>query len=72
MLFYSFLLDINNMYLFSSLCLSMQSVFFSLSLAMKMRLSLAASLGLGQIMFLAGINATQDKENACSVFCFCF
>ncbi|RMX55994.1 hypothetical protein pdam_00016390 [Pocillopora damicornis] len=27
----------------------------------QVRLSLIASLGLGQIMFLAGINATQDK-----------
>lgn len=27
----------------------------------QVRLSLAASLGLGQIMFLAGMNATQDK-----------
>ena len=36
----------------------------------QVRLSLVASLGLGQIMFLAGINATQDKVNACFFFCF--
>ena len=37
----------------------------------QVRLSLVASLGLGQIMFLAGINATQDKVKAC-FFLFCF
>ena len=40
----------------------------------QVRLSLVASLGLGQIMFLAGINATQDKVKAwffCFVFFFC-
>ena len=83
-LLYSFLLDINNIYPLSSLCLSMQPVFLFFITSdvhqplSQVRLSLVASLGLGQIMFLAGINATQDKVKAwffCFVFfflyCFC-
>ena len=76
-LLYSFLLDINNIYPLSSLCLSMQAVFLFFITSdvhqplSQVRLSLVASLGLGQIMFLAGINATQDKVNAC-FFLFCF
>ena len=76
-LLYSFLLDINNIYPLSSLCLSMQPVFLFFITSdvhqalSQVRLSLVASLGLGQIMFLAGINATQDKVNAC-FFLFCF
>ena len=75
-LLYSFLLDINNIYPLSSLCLSMQAVFLFFITSdvhqplSQVRLSLVASLGLGQIMFLAGINATQDKVNACFFFCF--
>ena len=38
----------------------------------QVRLSLVTSLGLSQIMFLAGINATQDKVNACFFSLFCF
>ena len=38
----------------------------------QVRLSLVASLGLGQIMFLAGINATQDKVNAWFFFVLFF
>ena len=74
-LLYSFLLNINNIYPLSSLCLSMQPVFLFFITSdvhqplSQVRLSLVASLGLGQIMFLAGINATQDKVNAC-FFCF--
>ena len=76
-LLYSFLLDINNIYPLSSLCLSMQAVFLFFITSdvhqplSQVRLSLVASLGLGQIMFLAGINATQDKVNAC-FFLLCF
>ena len=76
-LLYSFLLNINNIYPLSSLCLSMQPVFLFFITSdvhqalSQVRLSLVASLGLGQIMFLAGINATQDKVNAC-FFCFVF
>ena len=76
-LLYSFLLDINNIYPLSSLCLSMQPVFLFFITSdvhqplSQVRLSLVASLGLGQIMFLAGINATQDKVNTC-FFLFCF
>ena len=75
LLLYSFLLDINNIYPLSSLCLSMQPVFLFFITSdvhqplSQVRLSLVASLGLGQIMFLAGINATQDKVKAC-FFCF--
>ena len=38
----------------------------------QVRSSLVASLGLGQIMFLAGINATQDKVKACFFLFFLF
>ena len=38
----------------------------------QVRLSLVASLGLGQIMFLAGINATQDKVIAWVFFVLFF
>ena len=80
-LLYSFSLDINNIYPLSSLCLSMQPVFLFFITSdvhqplSQVRLSLVASLGLGQIMFLAGINATQDKVNACFFlfyFLYCF
>ena len=77
-LLYSFLLDINNIYPLSSLCLSMQAVFLFFITSdvhqplSQVRLSLVASLGLGQIMFLAGINATQDKVNAWFFFVLFF
>ena len=75
---YSFLLDINGIDLFSYFPLSIQSIFLFVITSdvhqplSQVRLSLVASLGLGQIMFLAGINATQDKVNGCFFLCFVF
>ena len=75
---YSFLIDINGIDLFSYFCLSIQSIFLFVITSdvhqplSQVRLSLVASLGLGQIMFLAGINATQNKVNACFFSLFGF